>query len=292
MRRSSRSSTSSSEVLVALVLLGCGGARPAASTQEPVSPELSSALAPLDWWLGDWKSGPDCASTPTGPQYAEHWIAVSGAMYGVGFTDQGFEVMIVDDGDAEVDGLLRFIAMPMGARSVEFGQREVGKDTVTFANPAHDDPKSITYARDGEQLRAVLTGEQHIKIDFCPDTRERAPELEEVDRAFSADTSARGIEGWMAAFDARGGMMLRGARVEGDGIRAAMAPLLGKGRLVWEPFASGRASDTLGFTVGKATYTGSDPSDTWRSSYVTVWRKQPDGSWKVLFDTGRPVHEK
>jgi ketosteroid isomerase-like protein len=23
-----------------------------------------------------------------------------------------------------------------------------------------------------------------------------------------------------------------------------------------------------------------------RGQYVTIWRKQPDGSWKVVFDTG------
>ena len=278
-------------VLLFLVLLGCGGARSAAEP-EVVSPELSTALAPLSWWLGDWASGSDCAGMKNGPSYTEHWLAVSGAMYGIGFNAQGFEVMIVDDGEEELDGVLRFIAMPMGARSVEFSQRELGTRTVTFANPAHDDPKAIVYAREGEHLRAVLTGETHTRVDFCAGARERAPELEEADRAFSADTSARGIEGWMAAFEPKGGMMRRGARIEGEAVRALMAPLLAKGKLVWEPIASGRASATLGFTVGKATFTGSEPGDTWRSSYVTIWRKQPDGAWKVWFDTGRPVHEK
>jgi hypothetical protein len=274
--------------LLIVLLIGCGGARPAPATPEVVSPELSKALTPLNWWLGDWNSGGgQCGGAATGKRYTEHWVAVSGAIYGAAFSEQGFEVMIVDDGDAELDGVLRFIAMPMGERTVEFSQREVGARTVTFANPAHDDPKAITYAREGDQLRAVLVGEQFLKFDFCPGTRESAPELEAADRAFAADTAQRGIEGWMAAFEPRGGMMRKGARVEGDGIREMMGPLLGKGTLAWEPVASGRAG-TLGFTVGKATYTG---ADTWRSSYITIWRQQPDGGWKVLFDTGRPVHE-
>lgn len=273
--------------LCLVILLGCGGARSAPATPDVVSPELSQALSPLAWWLGDWASGAGVCGGATGPRYTEHWVAASGAMYGAAFSDRGFEVMIVDDGADALDGVLRFIAMPQGVRSVEFVQRELGARTVTFANPSHDDPKSITYARDGEQLRAVLVGEQFIKVDFCRGSRETAPELEAADRAFAADTAARGIEGWMAAFEPQGGMMQRGARIEGDAIRAAMAPLFEGGMLAWDPIASGRAG-TLGFTVGKATYTG---ADRWRSSYITIWRQQPDGTWKVLFDTGRPVHE-
>lgn len=273
--------------LFVILLVGCGGARPEASPPEAVSPELSKALAPLAWWVGDWASGAGHCAGSTGPRYTEHWVPVSGALYGAAFTERGFEVMIVDDGDAELDGVLRFIAMPMGTRSVEFKQRELGTRTVTFENPAHDDPKAITYARNGEQLRAVLVGEQFLKFDFCPSTRDAAPELEAADRAFAADTAQRGVDGWMAAFEPQGGMMQRGARIEGEAIRAAMAPLFARGMLAWEPVASGRAG-TLGFTVGKATYTG---AESWRSSYITIWRQQPDGTWKVWFDTGRPVHE-
>ena len=262
-------------------LVGCGGAKSAPTTSGAASPELSPALAPLQWWLGDWQSCDD-------GKLQEYWTAVSGAMYGVGFSPHGFEVMIVDDGEGELaDGVLRFIAMPQGATSVEFKQQEVDTRTITFANPAHDDPKQITYAREGEQLRAVLFGTKFLKLDFCAGTRQAAPELEAADRAFSADTSARGIEGWMAAFEPQGGMMRRGSRIEGAAIRDAMTDLLAKGKLVWEPVSSGRVG-TIGFTVGKATYTG---PDTWQSSYVSIWRQQPDGSWKVLFDTGRSVQK-
>ena len=58
-----------------LVLIGCGGAKttkPAA----PVSAELSPALAPLAWWLGDWESsGGACGGDAKGPRFREHWVA-------------------------------------------------------------------------------------------------------------------------------------------------------------------------------------------------------------------------
>ena len=113
-----------------MTLIGCGGVQSLPTAPEGTSSELTPALAPLNWWLGAWESGGQCGN---GPRFSEHWHAVSGAMYGVGFSDQGFEVMIVDDGEGEVaDGVLRFIAMPQGASSVEFKQQEVGKRTVTF----------------------------------------------------------------------------------------------------------------------------------------------------------------
>jgi hypothetical protein len=276
--------------LLFALLVACGGAQTTPTSPEVVSPELSPALAPLNWWLGDWQSGGG-GPCGTGPTYREHWVAVSGAMYGVAFSAQGFEVMIVDDGEGPVaDGVLRFIAMPQGARQVEFKQQELGKRTVTFSNPEHDDPKQITYSRPDDatdQLRAVLFGTSLLKFDFCATTRQSAPELEAADRTFSDETGRLGVDGWMAAFDPQGGMMRRGSRVEGGQIRETMGPLLSKGKLVWAPVASGREGP-LGFTVGKATYTG---ADSWASSYVTIWRQQPDGSWKVLFDTGRAVQK-
>ncbi|HEY5950993.1 MAG TPA: hypothetical protein VIV40_36125 [Kofleriaceae bacterium] len=275
--------------LILVILIGCGGARPANAPSPAVSPELSPALAPLSWWLGDWQSGTSKCPGTTGPQFSEHWLAVSGAMYGISFSALGFEVMIVDDGDGDVaDGVLRFIAMPQGSTSVEFVKRDLDKQTITFVNPNQDDPKQITYAREGDQLRAVLFGKSFIKFDFCPATRQAAPELEAADRAFAADTAARGVDGWVAAFDPQGGMLRRGSRIEGPAaIRDAMSGLLAKGKLAWQPVASGREG-TIGFTVGKATYTG---AESWQSSYVTIWRQQGDGSWKVLFDTGRPVQK-
>jgi ketosteroid isomerase-like protein len=45
----------------------------------------------------------------------------------------------------------------------------------------------------------------------------------------------------------------------------------------------------VGYTTGRSVYRqkGADGRITERrGQYITVWRKQPDGSWKVVFDTG------
>jgi ketosteroid isomerase-like protein len=255
--------------------------RPAAATAE-----LSAALAPLAWWLGDWDADDGNGS--------EHWIAAAGAIYGVSLHGATFEVMVIDDGEGpgRPDGVLRFFAMPNGRRSVEFRQRALAEHAATFANDEHDFPKTITYqlAPDGGGLEAVLGGGKQEAFRFKRGTHARAPELEAADLAFAADTGKRGVDGWVAAFDPRGGMMRKAGRVEYAAIAEVMKPTLTSGRLDWAPIESGTSGD-LGFTVGKATFTGAKPEDGWRSTYVTIWHRQPDGAWKVLFDTGRPVQE-
>lgn len=268
-------------------VLGCAGPAVAPAATPSASPELSTALAPLAWWLGDWDASDGSGS--------EHWIAAGGALYGVSLHGASFEVLVVDDGDGpgRPDGVLRLFAMPGGKRSVEFAGRELGATSAVFANDAHDFPKTITYARSaGDGLSAVLAGDEPtLTFSFTRGKRAPAPVLEAADRAFAADTGARGVDGWVAAFAPDGGMMRPQGRVARDAIAGVMAPVLSGGRLDWAPIASGMAGE-LGFTVGKATFTPTGGgAGGWRSSYVTIWRKQPAGDWKVLFDTGRIVHE-
>ena len=85
-------------------------------------------------------------------------------------------------------------------------------------------------------------------------------------------------------------MMRDGKRFGVDTIPALMGPVLAHGRLAWAPLASGVAG-SQGFTVGTATYTAAKPEDNWRSSYVIIWMRQSDKSWKVRFYVGRRIQE-
>jgi hypothetical protein len=124
------------------LLAACGPSGPAAPVRSPsqsaaVSAELSPALAPLAWWLGDW----DASDGPGG----EHWIAAAGAIYGVALHGDRFEVLIVDDGDGpgRPDGVLRLFAMPDGARTAEFRQRRIGDGAATFASTRQSGASSV-----------------------------------------------------------------------------------------------------------------------------------------------------
>ena len=60
-------------------------------------------------------------------------------------------------------------------------------------------------------------------------------------------------------------------------------------KLEWHPNKAGVArSGDLGYTSGTYVWTFKDASGkpmSDKGKYLTVWKKQPDGSWKVLFDT-------
>jgi ketosteroid isomerase-like protein len=73
-------------------------------------------------------------------------------------------------------------------------------------------------------------------------------------------------------------------------IRAAITPFLAKAKLTWRPtLVEVAPSGDMGFTYGlyEATVPGKDGAPVvLRGTFMTVWRRGPDGSWKVLADHG------
>lgn len=269
--------------LASCLLLACGGGTGSARAPEPpAGPDLSPALAPASWMLGDWQH--DGGS--------EHWVATAGTFYGVGFGEGGFyELMIIDDAPTGAagtpDGTLRLYAMPGGRAPVVFTGRD-GDGGLVFENPAHDDPTSITYAPAAGGLTATVRGPRTDltlamqAIDGAP-----APAAEEADLAFARDTDVERARGWTRWF-ADDGAWIRGeTRLDGKAaIGDAIAPLLSRADLLWTPVWSRLSPDgTLAATVGRAR-TIENAAVTWRGSYLTVWRREPAG-WRVLVDVGR-----
>jgi ketosteroid isomerase-like protein len=118
-----------------------------------------------------------------------------------------------------------------------------------------------------------------------------------ADRDFDQETAERGAAGWIAWFEPDGlqvggnDKLLRGHAA----IRAEMEPLLGDPAtdLRWRPLvADAAAAGDLGYTIGAWDFVerraGAAPAVTARGRYLTVWRKQPDGGWKVVADIGNP----
>jgi ketosteroid isomerase-like protein len=58
--------------------------------------------------------------------------------------------------------------------------------------------------------------------------------------------------------------------------------------LVWKPdFVEVAASGDLGYTYGKYTYTSTDSTGnehSYTGVFHTVWRKQPNGQWRFVWD--------
>jgi ketosteroid isomerase-like protein len=119
----------------------------------------------------------------------------------------------------------------------------------------------------------------------------QSSELMNADIAFCEATRERGLDGWMSFFadDAYKGEPLVQGR---EALRKVYSDLFTPRELDfrWTPahseiFPSGE----LGYTSGRYTYAFTDKNGVRMrrtGSYLTVWRKQADGSWKVLTDIG------
>lgn len=137
-----------------------------------------------------------------------------------------------------------------------------------------------------------------------PFTRQRRPRrqnagearpaqaMADADRAFgrySADSG--GPAGAFSRWIAEDGMML-GARptpVRGPAqAREAFAAFPTTGRFEWAPvdsLAAASRDGSLGFTVGEARIAPT-PAVVSYSKYLTVWRREPNGSYRWIFDIG------
>ncbi len=133
----------------------------------------------------------------------------------------------------------------------------------------------------------------------CTDAPEIDPATEreslmQADRDFAVDTAARGGDGWADWFAEDGVMFPREGRVRGrEAIRERMLPVFTpeNPRLIWEPeSAVVAASGDLGYTVGhwRMLPVGSDDTaEALRTgSYVSIWRKDSSGKWRVVLDIG------
>ncbi len=125
----------------------------------------------------------------------------------------------------------------------------------------------------------------------CDRTTVVDPEtLKQADRVFAEETAERGLDGWVEAFALDGKLVSGNGVTEGhDDIRIAMGALDRPDfSLSWEPlFAEG--SGDLGYTHGtyrreRVDSEGNPVVQTGR--YVTIWRRNADGEWKVVLDIG------
>jgi ketosteroid isomerase-like protein len=228
---------------------------------------------------------------------SETWTAAGPALLGIGFasTSTGtswFEALTITD----VNGALTYTAIPGGQQAVDFPLVETGAESVLFANPAHDHPQRIRYHRRGEMLSAEIesTGRGVERWAWQRAKLVPAVVLEEEDRRFAADSAAHGADAWAAAFAPDGLMWRRGhPPIVGPGaIRESMQRAFSdlEHLLAWEPHTSALSpAGDMGFTIGCYQPLRQKPAapsaQEGTGTYLTIWRRQADGSWRAVFDT-------
>ena len=116
--------------------------------------------------------------------------------------------------------------------------------------------------------------------------------LIKADREFAKQTAAHRLDGWMSVFTNKSVLFSENPVLGADAIRAAYQKLFKdpEFRLDWQPTkAEIFPSGDMGYTVGRyqGVFKNAKGEIVHQSgTYLTVWRKEKDGSWKIAADGG------
>lgn len=116
-------------------------------------------------------------------------------------------------------------------------------------------------------------------------------EMVKTEQAFSKMAEEKDTRDAFMAFIADDGLLFRPGAVNGKKWMQEhpVPPSDKKPLLAWQPsFAGMAASGDIGFTTGPWEFKGDvkDPKPSGYGHFVTVWKKQADGSWKFAVDLG------
>jgi ketosteroid isomerase-like protein len=123
------------------------------------------------------------------------------------------------------------------------------------------------------------------------DTANVKATLMEIDRDFSKLSVDKGMIYAFSTYSAEDVVRFRDGDFPNVGKQSLLKTFEGKSdtsiRLTWEPvFADIAESGELGYTHGTWKMYVIPADTTYYGVYVTIWKKQVDGTWKFVFDGG------
>jgi ketosteroid isomerase-like protein len=115
-------------------------------------------------------------------------------------------------------------------------------------------------------------------------------EMLETDRAFSAMSKSKGLRNAFMNFIDNDAVLLRPNSTPLEG-GEAMDLIISSNdtlsTLTWEPKnAAISKSGDLGYTYGVYSRKPGDMDTVYYGTYVTIWKRQPDGKWKFVLQSG------
>src|SRR5277367_224521 len=125
---------------------------------------------------------------------------------------------------------------------------------------------------------------------FAQTSPEAAVSVRAADEAWMRVYAAKDLQKTVAFFDDQGSMLAPNAPIATGktAITKAITADFAFGDLTWHADTAGVAkSGDIGYTSGTYKFTFKDPSGKPvidNGKYLTVWKKQGDGAWKVLYD--------
>lgn len=115
-------------------------------------------LKKLNWLEGTWER----TDTKAGRSGHERWTKLSDTeLQGIGVNMKGADTSFVEKIKVIVkDGNIFYVAdVPENKQEVYFKFTEVSANGFVCENPTHDFPKKIAYVRDGNHLKATISGD-------------------------------------------------------------------------------------------------------------------------------------
>jgi ketosteroid isomerase-like protein len=185
---------------------------------------------------------------------------------------------------------------PQFGRYIAFWQRERGEPWRITAYVEINGPIARPPAE-----RATRSGDGDVALNESTrppgparaDVNERA-RLRAADSSFSDLSYRMGVAFAFSNTVAPDGVVFGDPQlvIGADAIEEYFKARTGQSSLVWQPeYAWISASHDLGFTIGESTSTGRGASGAAvqrMGKYLTVWRRQQDGTWKFVVDGGNP----
>ena len=134
----------------------------------------------------------------------------------------------------------------------------------------------------------------NLILIFSCSKKSKSPEtgiLLHTDREFSAMSVREGMFKAFLFYIADDGVILRDNSFPAKGKENLSTRFSGKTDttfiLSWEPlFEKISESGDLGYTYGLHTNTDKITGEITKGTYITIWQKQQDGSWKFVLDSG------
>jgi ketosteroid isomerase-like protein len=128
---------------------------------------------------------------------------------------------------------------------------------------------------------------QNKKVVAGPNEKQK---MMDNDRAFSALSKAKGMKNAFLEYIDSNGVLLRPNQlpiVGADAIDYLIQINDSSYTMQWEPKGGAIAqSGELGYTYGLYAVKPSSKDTTLYGTYVSIWKKQADGSWKFVLDSG------
>jgi hypothetical protein len=107
----------------------------------------------------------------------------------------------------------------------------------------------------------------------------------EAEYAFAQSAKPLGVRGAFLKWLATDSILCSPAPVNGIASTTAGEP--SSDTLEWYPaFAQTAGSGDMGYTTGPWKYRSADGKAAAQGTFLSVWRKQPDGAWRVVLDCG------